>query len=317
MNNLNKEILKNALNSKDLPNLLIYPKQGEKIFYDCFSHIYDTNNIQELKMNEISYIKTNSYYEFNLKFIISKNIGNLVEILKNIIITKDFYSDDNKIIIFKNFNRVKISLQNILRVIIEKYRETSIFILLTDKYSNIIQPLKSRFLSLRFPQETKKEKRKIIFNNTDKKMKTHKYYDFMYSLEIEDIKNIALKENEINKYINPYDKISLEILKIYNKKLNKNELCKLRDIAYNILKNNINIDNLYHNFLEHLLKDKKIRNSTKYKIVKILADSHYDFKISYRNIIILECLLMNIFYAIKDDLPAYPPEPRDESCMSS
>lgn len=317
MNNLNKEILKNALNSKNLPNLLIYPKQGERVFYDFFSHIYDTNNIQEFKMNEISYIKTNSYYEFNLKFIISKNINNLVEIIKNIIITKDFYSDNNKIIIFKNFNGIKISLQNILRVIIEKYRETSIFIFLSDKYSNIIQPLRSRFLCLRFPHETNKEKRKIIYNNTDKKLKTHKYYDFMYSLETEDIKKIALKEDEIEKYINPYDKISLEILKIYDKKINKNKLCKLRDISYNILKNNINIDKFYKNLLEHLLKNKKLRDNTKYKIVKILADSYYNFKISYRNIIILESLLINIFYAIKDDLRAYPPEPRDEFCMSS
>ena len=144
MNNFNKEILINALDSKDLPNLLIYPKQGEKIFYECFSKIYNTNNIQELKMNEISYIKTSSYYEFNLKFIISKNINNLIEIIKNIIISKDFYSDNNKIIIFKNFNEIKISLQNILRVIIEKYRETTIFVLLTDKYNTT--PKKSFFM---------------------------------------------------------------------------------------------------------------------------------------------------------------------------
>lgn len=317
MNNLNKEILINALNSKDLPNLLIYPKQGENIFYDCFNKIYNTNNIQELKMNDISYIKTNSYYEFNLKFMISKKINNLIEIIKNIIISKDFYSNNNKIIIFKNFNEIKISLQNILRVIIEKYRETTIFVLLTDKYSNIIQPLKSRFLCLRFPQETNKEKRKIIYNNTDKKLKTHKYYDFMYSLKTEDIKKIALKEVKIEKYINPYDKISLEILKIYDKKINKNKLCNLRDISYNILKNNINVNKFYKNLLEHLLKNKKLRDNTKYKIIKILADSQYDFKISYRNIIILESLLINIFYAIKDDLLVYPPELHGEFCMSS
>ena len=317
MNNVNKTILINALNSKDLPNLLIYPKQGEKIFYDCFSKIYNTNNIQELKMNEISYIKANCYYEFDLKFMISKNINNLTEILKSIIITKDFYSDNNKIIIFKNFNRVKISLQNMMRVIIEKYRETSIFIFLTDKYSNIIQPLKSRFLCLRFPQETNKEKRKIIYNNTDKKLKTHKYYDFIYASETEDIKKIVLKKDEIEKYINPYDKISLEILKIYDKKINKNELYKLRDIAYNILKNNINVDKIYNNLLGHLLKKTELRDNTKYKIIKIIADSQYDFKNSYRNIIILESLLINILCEIKDDLLVYPPQLRGESCMSS
>ena len=139
----------------------------------------------------------------------------------------------------------------------------------------------------------------------------------MYSSKTEDIKKIALKEDEIEKYINPYDKISLEILKIYDKKINKNKLCKLKDIAYNILKNNINVNKFYKNLLEHLLKNIKIRDNTKYKIIKILADSQYDFKISYRNIIILESLLINIFYAIKDDLLGYPPELHGEFCMSS
>ena len=312
--NINNKILKNALNSKDLPNLLIYPGCGEKIFYEYLNEIYKIVNIQRIEMGEISYIKTSNYYEFNLKYIISKNINNLIEIIKSIIISKNFYSDNNKIIIFKNFNKVRISLQNILRVIIEKYRETSVFIFLTDNYSNIIQPLKSRFLCLRFAGETNKDKREIIYNNTDKKLKTHKYYDFMYSLETENINKIVLKENEIEKYINPYDKISLEILKIYDK---KNELTKLRNIAYNILKNNINVNKFYKNLLENLIINKKIRDNSKYKIIRILADSNHDFAISYRNIIILESLLINIYYTIKDDLHAYPPEPHGEFCMSS
>lgn len=314
----NKLILNNALKSNNTPNLLIYPKYGEKIFYEQLKNIYKIKDTIDIKNGEISYRKNNIYYEFNLNFLISKNINNFIEILKSIIISADFYSNNNnKIIIFKNFNMIKISLQNILRVIIEKYRKTSVFIFITDKYNSIIQPLRSRFLFIRLPQETKKEKRKIIFNNTDKKLKTPKYYDFMYSIKIEDIKNLALKENEIEKYIDPYNKISLEILKIYDKKMNKSQLSKLRDIAYNILKNNINVNKFYENLLEHLLRNKKIRDSTKYKIIKIFADSQQDFISSYRNIIILESLLITIFYAIKDDLHAYPPEPRDEFCMSS
>ena len=41
-----------------------------------------------------------------------------------------------------------------------------------NKYNSIIEPLRSRFLCLRFTDDTKKEKRKIIYNNSDKKLKT-------------------------------------------------------------------------------------------------------------------------------------------------
>ena len=214
MNNLNKEILNNALKSNNLPNLLIYPGCGEKIFYENFNNIYKISDIQNIKCGEMSYTKTKYYYEFNMKNVVSINIKPLTELLKEIIISKDFYIN-NKIIIFKNFNNIKIAFQNILRVITEKYRETTVFIFLTDKYSNIIEPLKSRSLSLRFPEVSDKEKRKIIYHNSDKKQKTPKYYDFMYSIEKEDIVKIIDRENEIEKYINPYDKISLEILYLW------------------------------------------------------------------------------------------------------
>lgn len=301
----NKLILSNALKSKNTPNLLIYPENGEKIFYEQLENIYKIKNTIDIKNGEILYKKNNIYYEFNLNFLISKNINNLIQVLESIIISKDFYSNNNKIIIFKNFNMIKIHFQNILRVIIEKYRKTSVFIFLTDKYSSIIQPLKSRLLILRFPDGTKKEKRKIIFNNTDKKLKTPKYYDFMYSIKIEDIKGIVLKENEIEKYIDPYDKISLEIMKIYNSKIEKNKFSKLRDLSYNILKYNININKFYKTFLISLINNKIIRDNTKYKIIKIFADSQYDFLLSYRNIIILESLLITIFYTIKEDISTY------------
>ena len=112
------------------------------------------------------------------------------------------------------------------------------------------------------------------------------------------------KENEIEKYINPYDIISLEILKIYKTK--KVNLIKLKDIAYNILKNNININIFYKNLLNSLLNQSSIRDNTKYKIIILLSQSQYDFVRSYRNIIILESLLINLYYIIKDDLLLYP-----------
>jgi DNA polymerase III delta prime subunit len=300
------QILEKALNSKNLPNLLIYPEHGENVFFNLFNDIYKITTATTIKSEEISYTITNYYYEFDLKFIINRNINTLIEIIKEIIISKDFYSENNlKIILLKDFNHIKTSLQNKLRVIMEKYRETTVFICFTNTYDSIIQPLRSRFLSLRFSRETYKDKRKIIYNS-DKKLKTHKYYDFMYSLKNEEIIKIIDKENEIESYKNIYDLVISEIITIYKKeKIDKKDYTKLKGIAYNILKNNINIKKFYYHLLNSLLKEVSIRDKSKYKLIKIFSDSEYNFIKSYRNIIILESLLINIYYTIKDDHPVY------------
>jgi DNA polymerase III delta prime subunit len=300
------QILEKALNSKNLPNLLIYPEHGENVFFNLFNDIYKITTATPIKSEEISYTITNYYYEFDLKFIINRNINTLIEIIKEIIISKDFYSENNlKIILLKDFNHIKTSLQNKLRVIMEKYRETTVFICFTNTYDSIIQPLRSRFLSLRFSRETYKDKRKIIYNS-DKKLKTHKYYDFMYSLKNEEIIKIIDKENEIESYKNIYDLVISEIITIYKKeKIDKKDYTKLKGIAYNILKNNINIKKFYYHLLNSLLKEVSIRDKSKYKLIKIFSDSEYNFIKSYRNIIILESLLINIYYTIKDDHPVY------------
>jgi len=293
-------ILYNALKSENSPNILVYPQLGNKILYETLNEIYTINNISRITKKDIDYIKTNIYYEFNVKNIINRNINTFTEILKDIIISRNFYAEIKyKIIILKNFNNIKNTFQNILRVIIERYRETTLFICCTNRYSSIIDPLKSRFMCLRF-SDSKREKRKIIYDNSDKKLKSPEFYDFIYDIENkENIKIVIKKEREINSYKDPYKLISIRILKLYKKnRLTRNDYETLRDIAYNILKYNLNIINFYHTFLFELLKGKTMREKTKGEIIKLFAGSEYDLNKSYRSIIILESLLMNVYFIL-------------------
>lgn len=303
-NHLNEKILKNALNSKNLPNILIYPEKGEQKFFEIFYEIYSKKPSKKIKLEEIYYYSNDIYYEFDIKIITNKNIKVFINILKEIIKIKNLYNEENKFILFKNFNSVKSSLQNILRVIIEKYRETTVFICFTDKYNNIIQPLRSRFLCLRFPDKTKKEKRKIIFDNSNKKLKSPEYYDFIYSLNKDkDIINSINNENNIYTYINPYELITKNIIEIYK----KNNIEKIREISYNILKYNINANKFYINLLDNITKDVKIRDKTKYEIIKLFSESQYNFINSYRPTIVLESLLINLYFLIKGNhFPCHP-----------
>ena len=306
---MNKNILYKALNSENTPNLLIYPNYGETLFYKLFYEIHKINlkKSNKITVNELSYIINDFYYEFNIKNITSKNLDKFTQILKEIIIRPNLYSYKNRVIIFKNFNKVKYSLQNILRVVIEKYRKTTIFIVLTNKYDNIIEPLRSRFLCLRIPQPSKKEKRKIIFDN-DKNLKNDKFYDYVYSLENKkDITNIINYENEIIKFIEPYEIICNKIEKIYSKKnINISDFKNLRDISYNIQKFNIDINKFYKVYLNNILINKFIRDKTKYKIIKLFAKSQYDFSNSFRSSIILESLMIDTCYEITEDHLSYP-----------
>lgn len=305
---MNKNILYKALNSEDTPNLLIYPNYGETLFYKLFYEIHKINlkKSNKITVNELSYIINDFYYEFDIKNITSKNLDKFTQILKEIIIRPNLYSYKNRVIILKNFNNVKYNLQNILRVVIEKYRKTTIFIVLSKKYDNIIEPLRSRFLCLRIPQPPKKEKRKIIFNN-DKNLKHDKFYDYIYSLENKkDIKSIINYENEIIKFNEPYEIICKKIEKIYSKKnINISDFKNLREISYNILKFNIDINKFYKIYLNNILTNKFIRDKTKYKIVKLFAKSQYDFTNSFRSSIILESLMINSCYEITTDHLSY------------
>ena len=295
------KILFNALSSDNVPNLLIYPDRGKYLVYKYLNEIYDISDNIIVNCDYISYTRNNIYYEFNINSIINKNIASFSKVLKEIIVSKNYFSELNhKIIIFKNFNCIRAALQNILRVMIEKYRETTVFILCTDKYNSVIEPLRSRHLCLRFPKLNRKEKRQISYENNKFNLlkiesgKRENYYDFIYNINCEEnIKLTSSKSEFVTDHTDPCDLTVSKILVIYKEpKLSKAHYISLREISHNIFKFNFDISHFYYRFLCKLLELSEIRDNSKYKIIVSFAQSEYNFRKSYRSIIVIESLLI-------------------------
>tara|TARA_B100001287_G_scaffold271471_1_gene271798 strand:- start:796 stop:1713 length:918 start_codon:yes stop_codon:yes gene_type:complete len=298
MNYLNK-----AINSYNIPNLLLFGKDISTIdiyLKDLLNSKFKIISNKDTTIKDINYKHNNVYYEFNMTNIYKND--NFIEVINDIIICKDYYSDlSYKIIILNQFNDIKVSLQNILRVTIEKFRITTVFIIITNNYSNIIEPLKSRCLNLRFPILTDEEKRKIIYKNMNLKDITLNVLDNVYNLnnEISIIKYLNL-DKKIN-YNYPSDILVNELINtirsgLYNKNIHK----KIREIAYKIMKYNVDISRFYYYLCSKILKENLLDRDI-IRIIKLLNNSYYDYMRSYRKILILECLFVNLskFYNLK------------------
>ena len=140
-------------NNKNHPNIILYghPNIDKfNILLEVLNNVYKMND--EININEglIDYSKNNIYYKFDCNYIKYKNKQSWLDFLKSIINTDNHYTENKKIIILYNFHNLSKSIQNILKVLIEKNYHIK-FIIISDTITDIIDPIKSRFLSIRIP----------------------------------------------------------------------------------------------------------------------------------------------------------------------
>ena len=291
------EYLKKAIGLENIPNLLLYGNDIDTIdiqLKDLLNNRFTISIQKNITEKEINFIYNNIYYEFNM--ITIQKMNNFIELLNTLIISKNYYFElPFKIIILNQFNNLKIGLQNILRVTFEKYRSTTIFIIVTNKYSNIIEPLKSRCLNLRFPSLKDKEKREIIYKNINLKNTTVNLFNNIYKLNNNQsiIEYLNLKQDI--KYRSPTEIIVDGLIKLCNcgeySKLIHN---KMRELIYKLLKFNLDINKFYYHLCSKIINENLLDKHIT-EIIRILNDSYYNYIRSYRKIIILECLFINIF----------------------
>lgn len=299
---MNEQLLYNALKSNNMPNLLIYgvKNSGKKAkLFGILKELYKPSKSINKIINDIHYSYNDTYYEFNMNYVKNKNYTTFINIINEIIKSINHFGKlVNKLIILKNFQNIKQSIQNSLRVIIEKYRNTTVFIFITNKYNSIHSPIISRCLCIRFSSLNNKEKRNLIHSTINYKECTPEFYDFIYQINNEHEIKLLIHCKDIyhKNFSNPYDKICQKIMEIYKTQkyspiLHEN----LRQIAYNIERFNLNIQELYQSFLDLILKDQTIRDKVKYKIIELFSKSEYEHTKSYRSLIVLESLLFNLF----------------------
>lgn len=282
-------------NNKNHPNIILYghPNIDKfNILLEVLNNVYKMND--EININEglIDYSKNNIYYKFDCNYIKYKNKQPWLDFLKSIINTDNHYTENKKIIILYNFHNLSKSIQNILKVLIEKNYHIK-FIIISDTITDIIEPIISRFLCIRIPLIDAYMKWKLVKteNITINEFLKHKHnnIDFIKSLiDINEISNHSIIDN-----------IIYYIIKIIDNYKNKDTLLKIKDIIYIIITIGIPHKIFMQSFLIKLLEDHKIIGKKKFLLVKLFCEVDILYINSYYKVIHYEYLIMNIINIIK------------------
>ena len=289
------------INHTNHPNLILsgVSKSGKTLLLKTLlNDIFDINKSlrKEILYDNISYELSNYHYYFDM--LIINNNDKFIEYLKKILNGYNYYTNSYNYIILDNFESISDVMQNKLRVLLEKSTKTSKIIIITQKYNQVIDPLKSRFLNIRIP--------------------IHKTYDkflyfrdlllkHMFIIDDEILMNILKKHNDIDyNFINIlgyfktkqiqgdiYDEIIGKYINII--KSDKNickKICDIKQLLY-LAKSVVDVNVFIRRLLSHLLK-LDYNDEQKMRIVKEFTE--YDIMInkSFRDLLCLEGLLIGV-----------------------
>jgi replication factor C subunit 3/5 len=279
------------------PNIILYGHADidkTNIFIKTIKNVYNITSDNIINENNINYIKNNLYYKFNADNIKYKNKIFWIDILKNITKSDNYFINNKKYIIIENFHSLHISIQNILKVFIEKNYHIK-FILISDNYTDIINPIKSRCICIRLPLLDYYDKWKIIKKENNININDYLLYkdntvDFIQNL-------INIKDDSKNPSI--LNKLLHYIISIIENYKKTNTMEKIKEIIYIYTTVNIPYDLFMKTFLNILLNDHKIIYKKKFKIIKLFSDVDIMYSKSYYKMIHLEYLILNLINIIK------------------
>lgn len=256
---IHRDIFKKAISSENPPHLLL-SSPDERSMYDMIKdHLHSQwpkFELRTLLYNEYEYQKYSTYYEFSLQKLPKKHSESLWSVIGGIL-SQESVTGERYWIVLKDKGYLKHLHQTRLRVILEKNHGRATFILLTNNESQLIEAIKSRFLHLRIP---------------------------------------GIK---ITTQYNIYDKIGEHIITIITHdfdSLTKSTLQKIKDISHDILKYNLSIPLLLRELVSKCVSINRWTPEIKYKIVDIITNYEYKIRNSFRSLIVLESLIIELYY---------------------
>lgn len=297
-----KEILKKILIYNNSPNVILYGpnhKNMTDILTSCHQDIINTYKLKTNHYKQITYQSHNNYYEFNMKLIQSTMISDLLSLLKEITNHNTYYSLYITTIVFHYFDTSSRLFQDTLKILFEKYKVTTKFIIITSKIQKVIEPLRSRCLSMRIPSMT----------NIDKLSLLQKYFK-QYKLSLSDeyykqnVKELVhqcyLTNHTIDiKYNFIYYYQTGRIFKTPIQSIYEKLICcckmftinKVKELAYMIQISNIDFYQLLYTIIGNLFISSYITDIQKYILIEKLSHWEYNYLKSYRKLIHIEYLV--------------------------
>lgn len=276
------------INNKNHTHIILYGNKSVGKTYlikHLFAYKYSTP-LKQIKNESYNLSMNNDYYYFNCSTINDKVV--FLNYFKEIIRSYDYYTDKSKYIILDHFEDLTNSVQNSLKFIFEKAYHTCKIIIITKSYNKIIQPIKSRFIGIRLPDQNYIDKKNFLKENYHVKCSEFELINDCKKMNIDVLINKYSTDNYDNMYDNTYQKFKKII---YLKKLDEKNFLEIRKLSSLIKELNINITD----FLKDFIKD----YNSKIDVQKI-SNLEYLVKKSYRELIHIEHLILNLNYMINN-----------------
>ena len=277
------------------PNIILY---GYHIKLTDYLHSI-FGEFKTMARDKITFENNPYCKKFDIDSVKGKDIDEFFSFLFEIIRSENYYSKFGQhIVILNNYNNISPIIQNKLRVIIEKYRKTTQFIMITEKINTIINPIRSRCLCIRIPNMNMKQKRELSKPYLKDKSYEERIpiYDKIYSLEDE---NEIIQFSKYNDYLHIHEDIYLKIYKKLNEWINDKvniNLSEIKEYSYNILK--YDIKDIHKKLLEYFLVDPKYISKQKFRLIKCLTNSEHEYCKSYRSLVHIEKMFIELIYML-------------------
>jgi replication factor C subunit 3/5 len=304
----------NQIHLEEFNNLLFYglPGSGKTIkIYALLASIldnrvYDLKNINFEEDKKIITYKSSIYHIEIDKFNLGSNEKLFIQsFLKGYSETKNIGLNLPKIIIVKNANLLSKQSQLALRKIIDYNYKTCKFIFEISNLSNLINPLKSRFLIIRVPMPLLNEIKDCIINYVNRKG---------YNIDNENMENIITESSKINNFFNLkkifgylryylltgnhfkylYHDTFYQIYEIIcSKKISFISINKIREIVNEMYTNLVPMEELLY-FLFNKFVDKYINNPILYEIINLTNKCDLNIKKGNKDCLHLEFYIISI-----------------------